>query len=163
MKKLYFIALIGFLTIIYGNTYSQIFSGFNSGIEKARKENKNIVVFIYSEGDPWSLKMESVYSMEKIKNTLNSNFIVIRLNAQGTEKCIYDNKILKESELAQLFGVTGYPTHVFLDSSGKIIKFKYNGEENINFPGFIDEKDFEIILNYFLSGKYKDTDLSKVF
>ena len=121
------------------------------------------MINIYSESDSWCAKMDAVYSNEAIKAIINTDFIYVKLNGQGSDKCTYNGKQITESDLAKQFGVTGYPTHVFLNSDGSVIKFKYNGEMTGSFPGFVETNDFEKILKYFVNGQYKDTDLSKIF
>ena len=107
--------------------------------------------------------MESeVYSSAKVQSAL-SDFVFIKLNAESKDKQTYNKKEYTSSELAKSFGATGYPTFVFMNPDGSLIKFKYNSEEVSNLSGFIGESDFIEMLGFFLQNKYKDTDLSTVF
>lgn len=121
------------------------------------------MVEIYSENDNWSKKMESeVYSSGKVQSALSS-FVFIKLNAESKDRQVYNKKEYSSSELAKTLGATGYPTFVFMNPDGSIIKFKYNSEEVYNISGFIGETDFIEMLDFFMQNKYKDTDLSVVF
>lgn len=121
------------------------------------------MVEIYSENDNWSKKMESeVYSSGKVQSAL-SGFVFIKLNAESKDRQVYNKKEYSSSELAKTLGATGYPTFVFMNPDGSIIKFKYNSEEVYNISGFIGEADFIEMLDFFMQNKYKDTDLSVVF
>ena len=161
--KIFVVFLISGLFIVSTVSISQTVYKFNDGLEKAKSSKKLVLVNIYSESDTWCTKMDAVYSNENIKSIINSNFIYVKLNGQGLDKVTYNGKQITESELAKQLGVTGYPTHVFLNSDGSVIKFKYNGEMTGSFPGYIEANDFEKVLKYFANGQYKDTDLAKVF
>lgn len=162
MKKIKIILIAGFLMMFLGNSIAQTTYSFNDGLAQAKANNKKVLISIYIDSDSWCDKMQSVYSNDNIKNYINSNFIFIRLNGQGSEKCNYNGKQYTSSELSKLLGATGYPTHVFLNPDGSIIKYKYNGESCSNYAGYVDAAEFEKILKYFATNQYKDTDLSKL-
>ncbi|MEP7146018.1 MAG: thioredoxin family protein [bacterium] len=162
MKAKYFI-IAALLLISFSFSYSQSSYSFSEGLDAAKSNGKKIFLNIYSGSDSWSKKMDSeVYSSAKVQNAL-SNFVFIKLNADGSEKYKYSGKDHSSSELASSFGGTGYPTFVFMNSDGTIIKFKYNAAEVSNVSGFIGESDFTEMLNYFAQNKYKDSDLSTIF
>ena len=157
------IIITAFLMMIFaGSIYAQTSYSFNEGLSTAQKNNKKVLISIYVDADSWCEKMQSVYSSENIKSYINSNFIFIKLNAQGTEKCTYNGKQYSASDLAKVFGSTGYPTHVFLSPEGTVLKFKYNGEVLGSYSGYVESSEFEKVLKYFAGNQYKDTDLSKV-
>lgn len=143
-------------------SFAQTSYNFNDGLSAAKSANKKILISIYIDGDSWCEKMLSVYSSENIKTYISSNYIFVKLNGQGSEKYNYNGKQYFASDLAKLFGATGYPTHVFLNSDGSILKFKYNGEVSSCYSGYVDASEFEKILKFFAGNQYKDTDLSKV-
>lgn len=141
---------------------SQTAYTFDEGLKAAKSGGKKIFVDIYSPSDSWSKKMDSdIFSSKKIQNEL-SNFVFVKLNAEGTEKYNYGNKSYSAAELAKQFGGTGYPTFVVMNPDGSIVKFKYNGEMVSSLSGFIGESDFGEVLNYFMQGNY-DIDISTVF
>lgn len=152
--------LIIFLSAAF--SYSQTSYTFDAGINAAKSGNKKIFVDIYSPSDNWSKKMDSdIYSAPSVQSAL-SNFVFVKLNGDGNEKYSYGGKTYSSGELAKLFGGTGYPTFVVLNSDGSVIKFKYNGEEVSNISGFIGADDFVEMLNYFARGDY-GIDLSSIF
>ena len=162
MKKITILAIFLISLLTLGNVYTQTVYKFNEGLSAAKSQKKLVVINICVDNDSWCKKMDAVYASDAVKNALNS-FIYIKLDAAGSEKYSYDGKSISASDLAKLFGVTGYPTHVFLNPDGSVIKFKYNGDLIGSFSGFVESQDFEKILKYFSNGQYKDTDLSKVF
>ncbi len=141
--------------------FAQPAKNFKDGLAEGKSSNKKILVSIFNPEDSWSKKMETVYTCGKINSLISGNFVFVKLNGTGTEKYNYNGKDYTAGELAKLLGATGYPTHSFLNPDGSIIKFKYNGGDYNGFPGYLDESEFEKLLNYFISGKYGNTDLSK--
>ena len=152
--------IIVIMALMYSNVFSQ--TSFSAGLSKAKSSNKIALINIYVDDDRWSQKMDAVYSNGKIKSLVEGNFVYIKLNANGNEVYNYGGKDYTAKDLAKFFGATGYPTHVFLNPDGSIIQFKNNGQNSQNYPGFINEPEFEKLLNYITSGQYKNTDLSKV-
>jgi thioredoxin-related protein len=146
--------------LMAGMTSAQ--TSLSDGLSKGKSQNKKILVNIYSENDAWSQKMDKVYSNGNINSYVNSNFIYVKLNANGSDKVSYGGKEYTSSSLAKYFGATGYPTHVFLGPDGSILKFMYNGESVGAFSGYLEAGDFEKLLKYFAENKYQNTDLSKV-
>jgi len=137
-------------------------TSFSDGLSKGKLQNKKILVNIYSENDAWSQKMDKVYSNGNISSYVNSNFIYVKLNSNGSDNISYGGKEYTSSSLSKYFGATGYPTHIFLSPDGTILKFLYNGESVSSFSGYLDSGDFEKLLKYFAENKYQNTDLSKV-
>jgi|WetSurMetagenome_2_1015567.scaffolds.fasta_scaffold93607_2 thioredoxin-related protein len=162
MKNIKILFITGLLIMFAGSTIAQSSYTFNEGLSLAKSNNKKVLIAIYIDADSWCEKMQSVYSAENIKNYINNNFVFIKLNAQGTEKCTYNGKQYTAAEIVKIFGATGYPTHVFLNSDGSVIKYKYNGEVYGSYSGYVEASEFERILKYFATNQYKDTDLSKV-
>lgn len=163
MKTNKFLAAAILTLFSFSYSYSQTSYNFTDGLNAAKSSGKKIFIDIYSASDSWSKKMDTdIYSSPKVQNAL-SEFVFVKLNAGGMEKFNYQKKEYSSAELAKFFGGTGYPTFVFLNSDGSVIKFKYNGEETSNISGFLGEDDFVELLNYFAQNKYKDTDLSTIF
>ena len=163
MKTRNFLTAAVLLTFFVSSSFSQTSYNFNDGMNAAKSNGKKIFLDIYSASDNWSKKMDSeVYSSDKVKAAL-SNFVFIKLNADGQEKCSYGKKEYTAAELAKVFDGTGYPTFLFLNSDGSIISFKLNNEQTTYLSGFLGEADLVEMLNFFAQNKYKDTDLSTVF
>jgi thioredoxin-related protein len=158
MKKLlvFVVALMMICPLIYSQT------SFSDGLSKAKSGGKKVIVNIYSESDSWSQKMDKVYLNDKISSYVNSVFVYVKLNGNGSEKISYAGKEYTASSLAKQLGATGFPTHVILNPDGTVITFTYNGERTGAFAGYLDVSSFENFLKYFAENKYKDTDLIKV-
>jgi thioredoxin-related protein len=154
-------SLIIFLAFAVITTNAQ--TTFNDGLAKGKSANKKILINVYSDNDTWSQKMDNVYSSGNIMNYVNSNFVYVKLNANGSDKISYNGKDYTSSTLAKHFGATGYPSHIFLLPDGSIIKFNYNGENMGVFSGYLDAGDFEKLLKFFAENKYQNSDLNKFF
>ena len=138
-------------------------STFEDALKKAKKEDKRVIVDVYTDWCGWCVKMdEEAYSNKEVKKLLKENFIFIKLNAEGTGKIKYKNKEYTETELATYFEVSGYPTTIFLEPDGKLIEFLYDKTKMKNIPGYFKTDEFIKILEYIKDGDYEDTDLSKI-
>lgn len=153
-----FLMTAAFADLSAQNTYT-----IEEGLANAKTSNKIGVLAIVSGQDIWSKKMNDVFSDGANVNNLNSNFIFMKMDVDQKSMQNYNGKTYSPVDLAKLLGGTGYPTLVFFSPEGKVIRFKYNGEEVGFFPGYIEAPEFGKVLNYFSSGKYKNTDLDKVF
>lgn len=141
-----------------------VFSGsFDEALSNAKEQNKLVIVDVYTDWCGWCKKMDKdTYSNDDIKDLIDDNFIYVKLNAEGSEKQVYNGKTYTSADLSNLFQVEGFPTHVFLNSDGKVLEFKYNGYKMNNLPGYYKASGFKKVLEYFIEGKYKDTDLSTI-
>lgn len=156
------ILTILFATVFFaGNLFAQM--SLSDGLASAKSSNKKVVLFIGSSSDTWTKKMQSeVYSNAAVQAAL-SNFVLVNLDADSKTPVTFDGKSTTVAELAKNFNATGYPSHVFLNPDGSVIHFKYNGEDVMNFAGYVEAAEFQKMLNYFNTDQYKTTDLSKVF
>jgi thioredoxin-related protein len=158
-------ALFSFLSVLLFSgqvLYSQPFS-FDNALKTAKKEHKKVIVDIYTDWCRWCKKMDrEVYSDAGIKKIIKENFVLVKLNAEGSEKHNYNGKSYTDEELAEYFQAVGYPTTVFLDSKGKVIRFDYNKTKMNNLPGYYETKDFRKVLEYIKDEKYNNIDLSTI-
>ena len=154
---------ISVLMILFfaANSFAQM--SLSDGLNAAKSSNKKVILFIGSSSDAWTKKMQSeVYTNAAVQSAL-TNFVFVNLDADSKTPVTFDGKSTTVADLAKHFNATGYPSHVFLNSDGSVIKFKYNGEEVMNFAGYVEAPEFQKMLNYFNTDQYKTTDLSKVF
>jgi thioredoxin-related protein len=136
---------------------------FDEALKTAKKENKKVIVDVYTDWCGWCKKMDKdAYSNPDIKEIIEDDFILVKLDAEGSGTNNYNGKKYTDAELATYFQVSGYPTTVFLDSKGRIIEFNYDKYKMNNLPGYYPAKDFKKVLEYMRDDKYKDTDLSTI-
>jgi len=161
MKNIVKISILFAVLFFAANSYAQM--SLSDGLSAAKSSNRKVVLFIGSASDAWTKKMQSeVYSNAAVQSAL-SNFVLVSLDAESKTPVTFDGKSTTVADLAKHFNATGYPSHVFLNSDGSVIKFKYNGEEVMNFAGFVEAPEFQKMLTYISSDQYKTTDLNKVF
>ena len=107
-----------------------VWMSFDLGLKEAKKSNKKIFVDVYTDWCGWCKKMDKeVFSSSKIAPYLSDQYVLIKLNAESGAKASYKETQSSEMELARAFGVTGFPTFLFLESDGALITI---------LPGFDD-------------------------
>lgn len=105
MKK--FITLVLFTLLTSVLSYAQ--SNYTSTLTLAKSQNKIIMLDFYTDWCiPCKQMEEHIFTQKRVLEVLNSDFIKLRVDAEKGEGI----------KLAQLYGISGYPTLVFLDSDG---------------------------------------------
>jgi thioredoxin-related protein len=123
--------------------------GFGEAIKEAKQTNKKIVVDIYTNWCGWCKKMDKdVYSTKEVQSYLSENFIVVKLNAEASTKHEFDGSEKSETQIAKMFGVSSYPTTLFLTPQGELIT---------SVPGYIKADMYVTILEYINGDHYKTT------
>jgi thioredoxin-related protein len=114
---------------------------FDTGIARAIKENKPVVIDFYTSWCKWCKVMdERTFSKPEIQRYLAENFVSIRINAESkTDRFTYDGKTFTPVQLTRHFGVRGFPSLAYLDKEGKLITIV---------PGFIPPETFLPFLRY---------------
>ncbi len=114
---------------------------FNDGLAKAKTENKPIFVEFYTEWCVYCKKFQKeTIQNENVSRILSDKFVYIRLDAENEKNQIkYNGNSMSNVELTRSFGITSYPSLVFLESGGKPITL---------FPGFMPAPQFSALLNY---------------
>ena len=104
-----------FLIIFSANAISQVgfeHLGFNQALLKAKENNKNMFVYFYTDWCAPCKQLDTiVFADPKIRKLLNDNYISLKLNAEKGEGL----------ELNKKYNSDGYPTFVFIDSTGKLL------------------------------------------
>ena len=125
---------------------------FNDGLAKARTENKPIFVEFYADWCIFCKKFQKETIKDpKVARMLSENFVYVRLNGENSQNRIrYNGKSFSNVELSQAFGITAYPSLVFLDSESKPITM---------LSGFVSPREFMPVLNY-IDQKCYETQIS---
>lgn len=144
--------LIGFLlqsestTESAGNS-SVTWYAFDEAVVLAKRDNKKILIDVYTDWCGWCKKMDSeVYANPAVVNALSSSFISVKLNAESSKPFVFQGRSLTEESFAAGAGVTGYPTTIFLDSESAPITLV---------PGYITADRFVPILQYIGEDHYR--------
>ncbi len=118
--------------------------GWNDGLDRARSSGKPVIVNVYTDWCGWCRRMErDVYGKAEISRYLRERFVTIRLNAEASDAASYEGRRTDSQGIAQRFRVSGYPTTVFLRSTG---------EHLANVPGYVPADRFLLLLRYVAEG-----------
>ena len=125
---------------------------YHEGVEKAKAENKYIMVDFYTDWCVYCKKLDKeVYSQEPIKRRLRDSYVAVKVDAESRRKVKFMGKEITSRELAKSFNVRGYPTIWFLNPQGEPITA---------LPGFLEADKFAIVLDYISGGHYKTTEFT---
>lgn len=120
---------------------------FDEGIQTAKKEKKLLLVDFYTDWCHWCKVMdEKTYGDKTVIDYVKKNVVMAKLNAETREKFKFRDAYYSGRELSMMFGVRGFPTTVFIDSSGGLIT---------SVSGFIPADKFKHILVYLAENWYE--------
>jgi len=127
LKKI-FLTMILLTAILVGCSKSSANDNLNweenleTALQKAKTENKAVLVnFTGSDWCVWCQKLSAeVFSQSEFEDYADDNLILVRLDfprsiEQSAETKAYNN------QLAQRYGVQGFPTILFFNSQGKMV------------------------------------------
>ncbi len=122
---------------------------FNDGMAEAQKSGKKVMIDVYTDWCGWCKKMDKdTYSDGSVADYLTKKYVAVKLNAESSKTLEYRGKAYTERELAQAFGINGYPSIIFLTESGDPITV---------YPGYADAGHFKTVLSYIAEDHYKTT------
>ena len=108
---------------------------YASAMKRAKAEDKAIVLYFSSQYCPYCVAMErDVLADKEIAKTMKQNLVSVRIDVEI------------RTDLARKYGIRGYPTTCFLEPSGKPL---------IKVPGYVDKKEFKVMLEYARGKHYK--------
>ncbi len=116
------------------------------------KESKPVLVDVYTDWCGWCKEMDrKTYTNKKLIKYINEHYYAVKLNAESTEKFVFNNKQFgynsqyQSNELAAylLLGQMEYPTTVFLSAIDA---------KPAPLSGYMTVKDMEAPLKYFGEG-----------
>lgn len=88
-------------------------AGLSGVLDKAAREGKIVFLDLYTDWClPCKVMDEEVFEDQATAEFMNKNFINYKVNAEKGEG----------PDLTVIYEVQGYPTHIFLDSRGRIIE-----------------------------------------
>lgn len=151
VSRKYLALVAAFLvTNCYGGEKSQLqWKPFNAGIAEAKMSGKKVMIDVYTDWCGWCKKMDKdTYSDAAVADYLSKEYVAIKLNAESSNALEYQGKKYTEQELSAAFGITGYPSIIFLTD---------NGEPITVLPGYADAKQFKGVLSYIADDHYKTT------
>ena len=113
---------------------------FDAATDRAMKENKHIIVDIYTTWCGWCKVMDrQTYGNSDVADYLSQNFVLAKLNGESSAKIHWKGKMITEREFARSVGVTGFPTTYFLKPNAEIVG---------GAPGFLRPNEMLIYAKY---------------
>lgn len=142
-----FLLTIGGPKMTNAQTGELRWTSFTQGVKEAAATNKKVLIDVFTDWCGWCKKMDSdTYTDEGVKSYLNQEYVLVKLNAESNNKEMLDTMQVTDAQLASAFGVTGYPTTVFLTSEGQPITAA---------PGYMKPEEFLNVLKYIAGDYYK--------
>src|SRR3989442_5239071 len=113
---------------------------FDAATEKAKKENKHLIVDVYTTWCGWCKVMDrQTYGNKEVAEYLTQNFVLAKVNGESSAELHYKGETMSEKVFARKVGVTGFPTTYFLKPDADIIG---------GAPGYIPPDNFMIYAKY---------------
>jgi thioredoxin-related protein len=136
---------------------------FSEGFAEAKKSDKKIMLDVFTNWCKWCKKLDTLtYGDQRVITYLNKHYIAIKMNAESGDKVTYKiptktsagsadkpgykDTTFAQADLAQAFGVTGYPTIIFFDP---------NGDPITPIASYLTAEQFLPILQYIGEDYYK--------
>lgn len=123
---------------------------FDEGAALAARSKKALLVDVYTSWCGWCKRMEATtYKDPRVIAELNEHFVLVKLNAESDRPLTYKGEKTNEMRLSrEVFGVTGYPTTVFLRADGEVIT---------PVSGYLAADKFRTVLTFIGTGAYENT------
>ncbi len=93
-----------------------------TGLQTAQTQHKKLIVDVYTDWCTWCKTMDrQTYSDKQVADLIGAHFVPVKLNAESQAVRTFRAAQLSDVQIAQSFGVEGYPTTVFLNEDGSMI------------------------------------------
>lgn len=126
------------------------FTNYSDAAAKAKRENKMILVDVYTDWCVWCKRMDKdVYTDAKVQAEMEKYFAAAKLDAESATTRSFKGSTKSEQAIAQDLRVSGYPTTVFLSPNEEVIQV---------IPGYVKAADFAMALRYIGSRAYEKQD-----
>lgn len=120
---------------------------FDEGMALAAKENKKVLVDVYTDWCVWCKKMDKeVYTDGQIAKIIEKDYVAVKFNPEGQEVVTLNNEHLNGSLFTQAMGVSGYPSTLIFGADGKPIT---------KIDGFQEAKEFATLLTFIGGDHFK--------
>ena len=117
---------------------------WDAGLSEARATGRPVLVDVYTDWCGWCKRMDrDVYSRPEVQGYLSRKFVAVRLNAESGAAARYEGRAWTSRTLAARFGVSSYPTTMFLGA---------NGAHLGSVPGYLPAERFLVLLRYIGDG-----------
>ncbi len=118
--------------------------------ETAGNQNKKIFVYVHTDWCTWCKRMEEeTFSNNDVAEYMNDKFMPVALDAESQKQVKFNGQQMTEQDVASMFGVEGFPTHIFLNSNGEPITIA---------PGYMPPDRFIKVLSFIAEDHYKHTE-----
>ncbi len=115
----------------------------------AKENGKKVLVEVYAVWCGFCRKMAAeTHPTQKVKDAVNELFYLVRLNAESEKVVVFNGEPMTEAELATAFGVSSFPTTVFVDTNGDPLGYQ---------PGFMDANTYTELISYVGTDSFKST------
>jgi len=154
--------LVFFQVIVFAQNKINWIS-FEEAMELHEQTPKKMLIDLYTDWCGWCKQMDNTtFNNPVIIEYINENYIPVKFNAEQKEMIEFKGKTYEfvkqgkrgyhELALTLTSGQLSYPTYVFLTENLEVIQ---------PLPGYHDEIQFEMIINYFGEDFYKNTPWNK--
>jgi thioredoxin-related protein len=92
---------------------------YGQALERARRENKPVMVFFYTQWCGWSRRMDQdTFGDSSVVQYVRANFVATHIDAESWEEIAVGDRTTTGFQLARDFGVNAYPVNWFLSANG---------------------------------------------